>query len=129
MSWNPYQSAGRAESAATSPPRPTTTWAIRIAAVAAITWAAVAPIYRAPTSASAAGDLPAARTEAVQRQAVGDYAAGDGAIGDYYRARGGERTFGPAISNPFVLMDAEVQLFRNHALKVKLDGSVSTLPL
>ena len=107
-------------------PRSTTTWVVRVAAIAAIAWAAIAPSYRA--AVSAASQPPAARVDASSRQAVGEYAAA-GTIGDYYTARGGQRTFGAALSNPFTLTGAEVQLFRNHALKLNPDGSVSTLPL
>ncbi|MDP8922428.1 MAG: hypothetical protein M3O34_06070 [Chloroflexota bacterium] len=110
-------------------PRSVAGWVVRVVAVAAIVWAVVAPAYHAPTAVSAASGVPAARVNTSIRQAVDTYAVADGAIGNYYRARGGLRTFGPAISNPFTLLGAEVQLFRNHALKVGPDGSVSTLPL
>src|SRR5215213_7246792 len=151
MSPNPHQNdAERTESAttpspATAPraamvtpsgrggrsalPRLTAAWAVRIAAVGAIAWAAIAPIYRAPTAASASSQATTAQAQTSGSQALGEYAVAGGAIGNYFTARGGQRTFGPAISNTFTLTGADVQIFRNHVLKQNPDGSVSTLPL
>ena len=106
----------------------------RIILLLAVAWAFAGPIDRTPFIAGAAGLPPgAAGPDAAVRAGPmfpeTGFAVADGPIGSYFVARGGARTFGPPISNPFPLLGSTVQLFRNHMLKVETDGTVTTVDL
>jgi hypothetical protein len=102
-----------------------------------VVWALTGPIdpmSRVPFVAGAAslpgaGAAPAGAIRAGQMFPETGFAVADGPIGSYFTARGGVRTFGPPISNPFPLLGSTVQLFRNHMLKVEPSGSISTVDL
>lgn len=106
----------------------------RLALLLVIVWAFTGPIDRTPFVAGAAGlgsgaaqpDMP---VRAGQLFPETGFAVADGPIGSYFTARGGARTFGPPISNPFPLLGATVQIFRNHMLKVETNGTVTTVDL
>ena len=106
----------------------------RIVLLLVIVWAFTGPIERAPLIAGAAGLVPGPvspdRTvRAGPMFPETGFAVADGPIGSYFAARGGARTFGPPISNPFPLLGSTVQLFRNHLLKVETSGAVTTVDL
>lgn len=106
----------------------------RLALLLMIVWAFTGRVDRMPAVAGAASLVPAvpAADSAVNAAPVFQetgYAVAEGAIGAYFRARGGVRTFGPPISNEFTLLGSQVQLFRNHLLKIEANGSVSTVNL
>ena len=46
---------------------------------------------------------------------------------DYFRKRGGQRSFGLPISRRFMLLGSEVQFFQRQVMQVRRDGSVGTL--
>ena len=126
-------------------------WTLRTVAIAVVLWMLADPIAHSPSVADAdllpttppppasAGLLtgradPVAlagdRSAAVMRPAPQtDFSVAPGAFAQYFRARGGARTFGPPISNRFVLLGQEIQLFRNHVLRQNADGSIATMPL
>ena len=106
----------------------------RIVLLLVIAWAFAGPIDRTPFVAGAAGLAsggaspdPAVRAGPMFPET--GFAVADGPIGSYFAARGGARTFGPPISNPFPLLGSTVQLFKNHLLKVELNGTVTTVDL
>ena len=55
------------------------------------------------------------------------YTIADGAFWDYFRQRGGLRTFGYPVSNPFVLSGFRVQIFQREILQQQPDGSVTMM--
>jgi hypothetical protein len=57
------------------------------------------------------------------------FAVADGPIGSYFVARGGVRAFGPPVSHAFPLLGSQVQIFRDHLLKVEPSGAVTTVDL
>lgn len=61
--------------------------------------------------------------------ADGGFTVAAGPIAEFFTRRGGVRTFGPPISEPFLLLGQTVQLFRNFGLRQNADGTVSTLNL
>jgi hypothetical protein len=48
---------------------------------------------------------------------------------EYFRRRGGTRTFGFPVSHAFTLLGSQVQLFQRHVLQLRSDGSVGVLSL
>ena len=52
------------------------------------------------------------------------YRVGDDAFWDYFKRRGGVRTFGYPVSNPFVLLGFKAQVFQREILQQQPDGSV-----
>lgn len=115
------------------------TWILRTGLLIALIWTLAEPIDRLPTTVRAdhllatpvpsSGSRPALVGGDVRYFSETGYAVAPGAIADYFRARGGVRTFGPPVSNRFTLLGHEVQLFRRHALRQNPDGSVSTMSL
>ena len=106
----------------------------RIVPLLVIAWAFAGPVDRTPLVAGATGLVPdAGRPDVPVRSGPmfpeTGFAVADGPIGSYFAARGGARTFGPPISNPFPLLGSTVQLFRNHMLKVDTNGTVTTVDL
>jgi hypothetical protein len=98
-----------------------------------IVWALTGPIDRMPPEVGAAGlvagapaGIPVEASPAYQETG---FAVADGPIASYFVARGGVRTFGPPVSNEFILLGARTQIFRNHALKVEPNGTVSPIDL
>jgi hypothetical protein len=57
------------------------------------------------------------------------FAVDDPAFADYFRTRGGVRSFGYPVSRPFRLQGARVQVFQRFALRQGADGAVHTLNL
>jgi N-acetylmuramoyl-L-alanine amidase len=51
----------------------------------------------------------------------------DEAFRDYFRRRGGVRTFGYPVSNPFTLLGFRVQIFQRGILQQRADGSATTM--
>jgi hypothetical protein len=95
-------------------------------------WAFTGPIDRVPSVVGAAGLTPAPAASTLRASPVfqeSGFAVADGPIGNYFVARGGVRTFGPPVSNEFMLLGSRIQIFRNHVLKVEPNGSVSTVNL
>lgn len=108
--------------------------ALRVVALTALSAAVLGPVgwMGGPIGASASpvSDVSVAAPRHAQlSDYVSDYAVAPGPFADYYRARGGARTFGPPISNRFTLLGQNIQIFRNHALRENLDGSISTIGL
>ena len=105
----------------------------RLALLLVIVWAFTGPIDRTPFVAGASALAPGAGQAGVPVRGPmfpeTGFAVADGPIGSYFTARGGARTFGPPISNPFPLLGATVQVFRNHMLKVETNGTVTTVDL
>src|SRR5262249_25453433 len=52
------------------------------------------------------------------------YRIADHAFWDYFRRRGGVRTFGYPVSNPFTLQGFRVQIFQRAMLQQQPNGSV-----
>src|SRR5215213_301095 len=98
----------------------------RLMVLLAVVWAFAGPVNRHAMVAGAAV-LPPAESSTVYQDA--GFAVADGPIGSYFAARGGVRTFGPPVSNAFPLMGEQVQIFRDFALKLDANGSVSTVNL
>lgn len=48
---------------------------------------------------------------------------------DYFQKRGGVRTFGYPVSNPFVLFGLKVQMFQRQIMQVRPDGGVALMNL
>jgi N-acetylmuramoyl-L-alanine amidase len=48
---------------------------------------------------------------------------------DYFRRRGGVRTFGYPVSNTFLLLGMKVQIFQRQVLQLRPDGGVQTMNL
>jgi len=106
----------------------------RMVLLAAIIWALTGPIDRVPLAAGAAGPggaatLPGAAVQAAPFFQETGYAVAEGPIASYFVARGGVRTFGPPVSNQFPLLGSNIQIFRDHMLKMEPNGSVSTVNL
>ena len=57
------------------------------------------------------------------------FSVDSGVFRDFFAARGGAATFGPPLSNSFTLLGRPVQIFRNHVLELRPDGSVGALAL
>ena len=55
------------------------------------------------------------------------YRIADDAFWDYFRRRGGVRTFGYPVSNPFLLLGFRVQIFQREILQQQPDGSVAMM--
>jgi N-acetylmuramoyl-L-alanine amidase len=55
------------------------------------------------------------------------YRIGEDAFWDYFRVRGGVRTFGYPASNVFTLSGMKVQLFQRQILQLRPDGGVQTM--
>ncbi len=55
------------------------------------------------------------------------YRVVDDAFWDYFRRRGGIRTFGYPVSNPFVLLGFRVQVFQREILQMQPNGSVQMM--
>jgi N-acetylmuramoyl-L-alanine amidase len=55
------------------------------------------------------------------------YRVGEDAFWDYFRARGGVRSFGYPVSNVFVLFGMKVQIFQRQILQLRPDGGVQTM--
>ena len=53
------------------------------------------------------------------------YRVGDDAFWTYFRRRGGVRTFGYPVSNPFTLQGFRVQIFQRAILQLQPNGSVA----
>jgi hypothetical protein len=103
-------------------PRPWLTWTLRLASVFTILWTlAEPPGPRVGVASAAEEDSP--------YFAETGFSVAPGAFYDYFRHRGGVRTFGPPISNRFSLLGQDVQIFRRHVLGLNLDGSVATISL
>ena len=103
-------------------PRPWLTWTLRLVAGFTLLWSLVEPLgARARVVSAAEEDSP--------YFAETGFSVAPGALYDYFRHRGGVRTFGPPISNRFSLLGQDVQIFRRHVLGLNLDGSVATISL
>lgn len=103
-------------------PRARATWALRLVAGFTILWTLVEPLGPRATVASAA-------EEDSPYFADSGFSVAPGAFYDYFRHRGGVRTFGAPISNRFSLLGQDVQIFRRHVLRLNADGSVATMSL
>jgi N-acetylmuramoyl-L-alanine amidase len=57
------------------------------------------------------------------------YRVDEDAFWDYFRRRGGIRTFGYPASNTFVLMGMKVQIFQRQVMQLRPDGGVQTMNL
>ena len=57
------------------------------------------------------------------------YRVADNAFWDYFRRRGGVRTFGYPVSNTFTLQGFKVQIFQRAVLQLQPNGSVGMLNL
>jgi len=90
--------------------------------ILALAWALTAPLEQPPQVANALQGDGRLSPET-------GFSVAPGAFDDYFRARGGLRTFGPPVSNRFRLLGQDVQLFRYFALRQNPDGSIATLPL
>jgi hypothetical protein len=97
-------------------------WASRLVLVLALAWALTAPLEQPPKVVNALQGDGRFSPET-------GFSVAPGAFDDYFRARGGLRTFGPPVSNRFRLLGQDVQLFRYFALRQNPDGSITTLPL
>ena len=103
-------------------PRPWLTWTLRLASVFTVLWTlAEPPGPRVGVASAAEEDSP--------YFAETGFSVAPRTFYDYFRHRGGVRTFGPPISNRFSLLGQDVQIFRRHVLGLNLDGSVATISL
>ncbi|HEY0583940.1 MAG TPA: N-acetylmuramoyl-L-alanine amidase [Chloroflexota bacterium] len=57
------------------------------------------------------------------------YRVGEDAFWDYFRVRGGIRSFGYPVSNVFTLYGMKVQVFQRQILQLRPDGGVQTMNL
>ncbi len=83
----------------------------------------------APTQQTAVAPVPAATpvpNDARYFQQTG-YRIGENAFWDYFRVRGGVRTFGYPVSNVFLLFGMKVQVFQRQILQLRPDGAVQTM--
>src|SRR5438094_192533 len=55
------------------------------------------------------------------------YRIGEDAFWDYFRVRGGIRSFGYPVSNVFLLFGMKVQIFQRQILQLLPDGGVQTM--
>jgi N-acetylmuramoyl-L-alanine amidase len=55
------------------------------------------------------------------------YRIGEDAFWDYFRVRGGVRSFGYPVSNVFALYGMKVQIFQRQILQLRPDGGVQTM--
>jgi N-acetylmuramoyl-L-alanine amidase len=55
------------------------------------------------------------------------YRIGEDAFWDYFRVRGGVRSFGYPVSNVFTLFGMKVQIFQRQILQLRPDGAVQTM--
>ncbi|HEV7664423.1 MAG TPA: N-acetylmuramoyl-L-alanine amidase [Chloroflexota bacterium] len=55
------------------------------------------------------------------------YRIGEDAFWDYFRVRGGIRSFGYPVSNVFTLFGMKVQIFQRQILQLRPDGGVQTM--
>jgi N-acetylmuramoyl-L-alanine amidase len=55
------------------------------------------------------------------------YRVGDDAFWNYFRRRGGVRTFGYPVSNPFTLLGFRIQIFQREIIQLQADGTVSLM--
>ncbi len=55
------------------------------------------------------------------------YRIGEDAFWDYFRVRGGVRSFGYPVSNVFTLFGMKVQIFQRQILQLRPDGGVQTM--
>jgi N-acetylmuramoyl-L-alanine amidase len=55
------------------------------------------------------------------------YRVGEDAFWDYFRVRGGVRSFGYPVSNVFALYGMKVQIFQRQILQLRPDGGVQTM--
>src|SRR5687768_6746934 len=55
------------------------------------------------------------------------YRVADDAFWNYFRRRGGVRTFGYPVSNPFTLMGFRIQIFQREIIQLQADGTVSLM--
>jgi N-acetylmuramoyl-L-alanine amidase len=55
------------------------------------------------------------------------YRIGEDAFWDYFRVRGGIRSFGYPVSNVFLLFGMKVQIFQRQILQMRPDGGVQTM--
>lgn len=55
------------------------------------------------------------------------YRIGEDPFWDYFRARGGVRSFGYPVSNTFQLLGMKVQIFQRQILQLRPDGGVQTM--
>jgi len=55
------------------------------------------------------------------------YRIGEDAFWDYFRVRGGLRSFGYPVSNVFVLFGMKVQIFQRQIMQLRPDGGVQTM--
>src|SRR5215208_3616677 len=97
-------------------------WAARLVLILALAWILNAPLEEPPQVANALQGDGRYSPET-------GFSVAAGAFDDYFRARGGLRTFGPPVSNRFRLLGQDVQLFRYFALRQNPDGSIRTIPL
>jgi len=92
----------------------------------------------APQQQEASAPAPAPATAAPAMQPIvrdsryfeqTRYRIDEDAFWDYFRRRGGVRTFGYPVSNTFVLLGMKVQLFQRQVLQLRPDGGVQTMNL
>ena len=87
----------------------------------------------APTQPSASDPVtPPAMQHVVRDERYFDqtrYRVDDDRFWEYFRKRGGVRTFGYPVSNAFTLLGSKVQIFQRQVLQMRPDGGVQTLNL
>jgi N-acetylmuramoyl-L-alanine amidase len=57
------------------------------------------------------------------------YRVGEDAFWNYFQVRGGARSFGYPVSNPFYLYGTKVQIFQRQIMQLRPDGGVQTMNL
>lgn len=90
--------------------------------------ASAQPSAGAPAQTQAAAAPPAVIKDARYFEQT-RYRVDEDAFWDFWRRRGGVRTFGYPVSNTFVLFGMKVQIFQRQVLQLRPDGGVQTMNL
>ncbi|MCA1645334.1 MAG: hypothetical protein LC797_07660 [Chloroflexi bacterium] len=94
---------------------------------------ASAPPQPTPAPAQQTAVVPASAPSPVPNDArlfqQTGYRIGEDAFWDYFRVRGGVRSFGYPVSNVFTLFGMKVQIFQRQILQLRPDGGVQTQPV